>query len=282
MSATIFECIYCPKGTSRDSVPSESHCFPDAMGGVSSTTDKVCKACNNQINNDVENYVIQRLAFFQSIWGIESRRGNIPHVPATLKLGGQEGIISLDGYGWPAGAVVVKNETDSGAKRYSVIGPADKVEVKKSEIQEKFPNMKWVEREMDASHPPESMVKIELDLTGNQFRRLAAKVAFERFSQIRSAILLQGEEFDNIREFIRDGKETYLCCGLLSDLCLLKGSLNFPLPNHAVVLIAHPSDQILGAFVTFYGLSHIVYCSRRGTQLSCHLMIYCSNIRSRE
>jgi hypothetical protein len=268
VSASAFECIYCPEGTSHDSAPSEAHCFPDAMGGVSSTKDKVCRACNNQINNDVENYVIQRLEFFQSIWGIESRRGNIPRVQAILKFGGRGGGVSLDRNGQSTGAIVTKNLSDSGAVRFSVVGPADKVEVKKGEIQEKFPKMQWVEQKMDVSHTPESMVKIELDLTGNQFRRLAAKVAFERFSQIRSRTILQGEEFDHIRAFIRDGKETYLCCGLLSDLRLLNGSLNFPIPNHGVVLIAHPNDKILGAFVTFYGLfPYWVLLSKRHTVL---------------
>jgi hypothetical protein len=79
---------------------------------------------------------------------------------------------------------------------------------------------------------------------------------------------LRGEEFDHIRQFIRDGKETYLCCGLLSDLRLLDGSLNVPIPNHGVVLIGHPSDQVLGAFVTFYGLfSYWVLLSKRYTAL---------------
>lgn len=188
------------------------------------------------------------------IWGIESRRGNIPRVKAILKFEGQEGAVSLDNNGQPAGAIVTKNLSDSGSVQFSVVGPAEKVEVKKNEIQEKFPNMQWAEREMDASDPPESVVKIELDLTGDQFRRLAAKVAFERFSQIRPAAILRGDEFDHVREFIRTGKETYLCCGLLEDLRLLEGSLNFPLPNHGVVLIANPIDRMLGGFVIFYGL----------------------------
>lgn len=51
--------------------------------------------------------------------------------------------MSLDEYGQPAGVIVVKNESDSGVKRFSVLGPADKVEVKKNEIQEKFPSMEY-------------------------------------------------------------------------------------------------------------------------------------------
>lgn len=254
MSTSVHECIYSSEGTSHDSAWSKAHCFPDAMGGVSFTTDKVCEACNNQINGDVESHVIRRLAFFRSIWGIESRRGNIPRVQAILKFEGQEGAVVLDNNGQPAGTIVAKNLSDSGSVQFSVVGPAEKVEVKKNEIQEKFPNMQWAESEMDASHPPESMVQIELDLTGNQFRRLAAKVAFERFSQIRPAAILRGEEFNHVREFIRSGKETYLCSGLLSDLRLLEGSLDFQLPNHGVVIIGHPADQILGGFVIFYGL----------------------------
>jgi HNH endonuclease len=270
MSVSVNECIYSQEGTSHESVWSKAHCFPDAMGGMSYTTDKVCKTCNNQINNQVENHVIQSLSFFQNIWGIESRRNKIPRIQATLRFAGLEEVVSLDEKGQPARAIV-RSETNSEAKKYLVFGPADKVEEKKIEIQEKFPGMQWVEHvqnEMRMFEPPKSMVKIELDLAGNRFRRLAAKVAFERFSQIRPAAILRGEEFDHIREFIRDGQEVYLCCGLLSDIRLLKGSLDFPIPNHGVVLIAHPSDPILGAFVTFYGLfTYWVLLSKRYTAL---------------
>lgn len=262
-----FVCLYCGKATPA-AISSKAHIFPEAMGGVSFTADVVCKECNNAINREVENPVIEKLSFFQSIWGIRGKRSKVRLVPATLKFGGLEGQMSLDENGQPTRALVVKDASKPGTKKYSVVGPADKVEEKKSEIETKFPDVQWVEREMDMSCPPESMVTIELDLTGDKFRRLAAKVSLERFSQIRPIEILRGQEFDHVREFILDGKEIYLCCGLLSDLRLLEGPLNFPIPNHGVVIIAHPHDRILGAFVSLYGLfSYWVLLSKSYTAL---------------
>ena len=85
-------------------------------------------------------------------------------------------------------------------------------------------------------------------------RRLAAKIAFERFAQLRGTASLDHSGFGTVREFALIGNERESCCGVLSDPRLLSGPLNFPLPHHAVVIIEHPDDYILGAFVSFFAL----------------------------
>ena len=151
--------------------------------------------------------------------------------------------------------VIVQVGRDAGEnKTYSILGTPENVEAKRQEIAKKFPNLKWEEQDLRSTAPPESFVEFELDLEAICLRRLAAKVAFERFAQLRSGAFVADGDFDPVREFIINGMEQQLCCGVLSDPRLLEGSLNFPLPNHAVVIIGHPQDRVLGAFVTFYSL----------------------------
>lgn len=259
-------CIYCRNELAGSNPPSVSHCFPDAIGGLSYTTNTVCVTCNNQINSQVENPVIRSLAFFQNIWRIESRRGKVPRLRAVLRIAGLEGDVVLDETGTPVGPMVLKSDKKSSSKSFSVIGRGDQVEEKRLEIERKYPSVQWTE--LPLGNTAESEVRIELNLCGDKFRRLAAKVAFERLSQIRASEIFLGQEFDDIRRFIRDGEGASLCCGLVSDLQLLNGSLNFPLPNHGVAIIGHPQDPILGAFVTFYGLfPYWVVLSTRYTSL---------------
>jgi len=91
-------------------------------------------------------------------------------------------------------------------------------------------------------------------LKRNSLRRLAAKVAYERWGQLRNSLLLSDKQFEIIREFILTGEETKPCCGIIVDRKLLGTLLNFPVGHHGVFVFAHPRSRILGSFVTFYSL----------------------------
>lgn len=83
----MFTCIYCLKNE-PDVTPSEAHIFPDAMGGVSSTPNTVCKDCNNEINRSFEQEEVEKFVLFQSIWGIKCRRGKVKGVRAVIEFQG--------------------------------------------------------------------------------------------------------------------------------------------------------------------------------------------------
>jgi hypothetical protein len=131
-------------------------------------------------------------------------------------------------------------------------GPNDKLEIKRQEIAEKHPDVHWEEDEVERQL--EWSIESDLELTRAHLRRLATKIAFERFAQLRGSASLGCSEFETARQYALTGHERALCCGVLSDPRLLNGLLNFPLPYHAVVIIEHPADRILGAFVSFFGL----------------------------
>jgi hypothetical protein len=231
---------------------SEAHIFPDALGGKTSVRDTVCVQCNGRINREIEMPALRTFNFFRSILGIRGRRNDIIRVRATVKVAGQEVETFLNEVGQPD--IIIHVGTDGAKKTYSLFGPADNVEAKRREIAQKYPDLKWEERDLLSAAPPESLVEFEVDLAGLHLRRLAAKIAFERFAQLRGATFVSDKEFDTIRKFVLSGNERELCCGVLSDSRLLEGSLNFPVPDHAIVVIAHPYDRILGAFVVLYGI----------------------------
>lgn len=210
--------------------------------------------------------ILSDFDFFRSVWGIRGRRKDIVRVRATLKINGIEETIFLNEHGEPDG-IRVRVETDAAGKKvYSIFGPTEKVEAKAREIAKNHGPIDWEERRVDTL---ESITEIELALTSVPFRRLAAKIAFERLSQTRDNSLLIDHQFTAVREFILSGVEKEPCCGLLSEVKLMSGSLNVPLPHHAVFLVAHPLDRILGGFVTFFGLFYYwVVLSRTYTALA--------------
>ncbi len=249
----MFTCIYCLKNE-PEVFPSEAHIFPDAMGGVSSTHSTVCKECNLKINKRFEQNEIKKFAFFQSIWGIHSRRRKVQGVPSIVDYEGRQFKTSLDNRGMPKSPLVFVEKNDEGKNVYHIIGPSVLVERKQKEIDRKKPIGNWKEKDLTNIQPPESIIDIASDIARPTLRRLAAKVAYERWVQIRSAILINDRQYENIRDFIINGTEKELCCGLLDDNHLLNGMLNFPVGHHGVVIIANPRSRVLGSFVTFYSL----------------------------
>lgn len=249
----MFSCIYCQRSEPNVS-PSESHIFPDAMGGVSYTTDTICKDCNHKINKEFEQSEIAKFAFFQSMWRIKSRKGKIQGVPATVEFKDKTFNISLDENGLPKTPLVFWGKDAMGKKFYNIIGLAHMVDQKRNEIMAKYPTMNWQDKDLRKIPRPELKVKIARDIGRKSLRRLAAKVAYERWAQLRGSLVLSDTQYDDIRDFILNGTESRVLCGNLSDPNLLSGMLNFSVGHHAVGVVAHPNSRILGFFVTFYSL----------------------------
>lgn len=253
--SSVFTCIYCQKSEPEIS-PSKAHIFPDAMGGVAYTLGTVCKKCNSVISKDFERSEIQRFSAFQSIWGIKSRRGKVQGVPATVEFQGKTVKLSLDKNGLPKTPLISCEKGATGERSYCIIGPPDRVDKKRNEIMAKNPSMK--SRDIDLTDLPRPALKFEfaLDIGRESLRRLAAKVAYERWAQLRGNLTLTDAQYEDIRNFILTGVEPRILCGNLCNLNLLNGMLNFSVRHHAVVIIAHPHSRVLGSFVTFYGLFH--------------------------
>jgi hypothetical protein len=243
-------CIYC-KRSYPDVKPSEAHIFSYALGGTESSDEIVCEECNGRVNRDVETGALDHFRIFRSLLGIEGRRGGVPGVPATMRVEGRE-IPTVLGPGLtPTTPLYDVQENEQGKKSYFAYGPDEALQAFTEAIARKRPGVNWKTTNYN--------VEIEAVADGPQLdnpilRRLAAKVAFERYAQLRSAALAAGWEFDGVRDFILTGVEAEPCCGITADPLLLNGSFNLPIPVHAVALVFHEADQIVGGFVMFFGL----------------------------
>jgi hypothetical protein len=256
----MFHCIYCKKSL-PDVEPSEAHIFPDALGGTESTEDTVCRVCNGRINSDVEIPVVPFFSVFRSLHGVEGRRG-MPGVPTMVRVEGHEASATLGPDGRPKGPIVRAETNSEGKKVFFVYGTDEMMREVVASIAKSHPDIKWSTEKYE--------VPIELVIDGpplgDPLRRLAAKVASERLAQIRGAVIAVASEFDNIREFIPTGTEEQPCCGVTGDLVLWNRSSfgTIPVPAHAVVVVFHRADPIVGAFVMFFGIFlYWVILSRR-------------------
>lgn len=254
-------CIYC-KQSAPTVEPSIAHVFPDAMGGTEFTKDSVCRGCNHLVNQRVEMPALDAVVPLQSLFNIRGRRNKIRRVRGTFKARGQETIVYVNERGELTDAVVIENTDPDGKKRLSIFGPREYVEQKLREMGK--PNeFKWEE----APILDGGVVEVEFANSDTLavLRRLAAKVALERFAQLRSAAFVTDREYDNVRDFILTGTDTTHCAGVIVDQALLEGIFGvFQPPHHAVYIVSHPEDRTLGAFIVFYGLFYYwVILSRR-------------------
>lgn len=197
-----FTCIYCSRSES-ELCPSDAHIFPYALGGVLSSSDTVCLKCNNHINQYVENPLLRSFAFFRSVWGIRGRSLDVVRVRAKLSFAGMTKDVWLNEHGEIDSVIIHKIKDEGGQIRYSIFGPPEKVEAKRLEMSTKNPSIQWIDRDLHGIAPPESVAEFSIDLAGLPLRRLASKVALERFAQLRFPV--RSEDFNEIRRFILHG-----------------------------------------------------------------------------
>lgn len=252
-----FRCIYCRSQT--DGAFAEAHIFPDAIGGTASSVTTVCSGCNINVNQGIEQRALPAFAVFLSLWGIQSRRGKIPRVPAATAIEGHDVSTALDEHGRPTGAIVKKITHADGRLEYLIFGTPEAVEVKRSEMSKKNPGLRWEE-----PHDTSLLATVELPKPADRtIRRLAAKVALEYFASIRGSEAVVGADFQPVCDFILEDRDTTPCVAVVSNEKWLFGPMNYPVPSHAAHVLGHPADRVLGSFVTFFGLySYAVVLSR--------------------
>jgi len=246
---TAFKCIYCLR-SEPDVRPSKAHIFPSFIGGVTTASDTVCAQCNTTIGRAMEAPSVRTFAFFNLVFGIKGRRKRIKGVPAVVRVEGRKTHVTLGEKGQLVHPIVFAPLEDAADKTWRVMGPSALVAQKREEINRKHPNVSWKDEVGGAE--PIAEISFDVDLAGSALRRLAAKVAFERWAQCVGQ-LVTDPEYKAIRSFVLHGAPMVSVVGILDDSYLLE-KMAIPVPCHAVAIIQHPKSRVLGAFVTFYGL----------------------------
>jgi hypothetical protein len=243
-------CIYCLRRFAPSSTP-RAHIMPHVIGGTAYSKTTVCGKCNSEINRRVENDALSAFDFFRSYFGIAGRRGRIRPVRFTVTIDGKEHAVHLGPTGDPLHPVVSPDLDQSGkVTGHTIFGPRELVDATQHAMATKNPNLKW-----EDGAPSQQLMIFEIeDLSRPTLRRLAAKVAFEHFASITEGSSATTSEYNDVRGFILTGREARPLCGLVHDRVWWTDPLNFPVLSHASLVIGHPLDRVLGAFVVFFGV----------------------------
>jgi len=255
MSQSQFICIYCLK-SEPEVDRSDAHIFPAGIGGAHSSREIVCKNCNGLTNRTIENPVIEKSAFFRSVWGIKGQHGHLPRVNATVKFADIEQRVKLDDNGELTAPIVITDVDKNGMKEYRVIGFGEKGKEQAADMRQgistTYPYVAWEEAHHTETPLTEFVIEF-MELGGITLRRLAAKVAFERWAEKRASLIANDGQYAQIRDFVLTGNHDF-CSGLLPEPPPLTGLNDLPVGIHAGAIVHHVKSRILGAFVVFFGL----------------------------
>jgi len=173
-------CIYCKK----PNADSESHIIPEALGKGPILKSGVCTKCNNQINNDIEKYIISKLSYIRNFLQITGKRGNKPTINiettffnTTLKISAQ------DPRNLESKILTFQIDEKTGKKKGIVFICPDneKIEQAKRQYAKRHPNAIWEEISPDIIEQ-EIQYRIYFDVDSfadPKCLRLAAKISLE-------------------------------------------------------------------------------------------------------
>lgn len=249
-------CIYC-KNDFTDIEPSDSDIIPTFLGGNLKLRNAVCKKCNNVINSEVEMPIRDNFRYIRSGLGIKGRRKKHINVQVEVEALGKKLGTDLDFFkkkGIPPFPFEFRNE--NGRKHLAILGDQKYVYRKRKEIESNTPNKKWEWREF--SEMPEinaSVLVLPFSLmNGEEGKRLAAKIAFERLCQKKGTKVLKDRIYDEIREYVLYGKITRTISCLTYNEKIMEKNLALPFPNHAIVLSHDVKRNRVIGVVSLFGL----------------------------
>jgi hypothetical protein len=190
-------------------------------------------------------------------WRLCGRRGDLPKVPAFVESMGQQLAITVgQGGELPPCGIVREIETEKG-RGLVVMGEGAWVEERKQELSRARPGFKWQELPV----PEGFTVAFENEPDCLEWRRLAAKIAYERFASLRTSTVVKETGFDVVRRFILEGTEPRPVVGLIDDAAWIQedGGLWVGVPRHAVAIAVTPGAgalHVVSAAVCLFGLYH--------------------------
>lgn len=257
-----FICIYCKKST-PEVEPTLSHVIPDFLGGALELKDAVCKTCNNKINGDVEEPIKKPFAYLRSGLDLQGRRRRDIKVPAKVKILGVELETNLNS---DIRIPPFEYQKSNGERGLVIVGENEYVENEKKKI-DSNQRKKWAWEELEGTPHPEIFIEVLPFnvLLSNKGQRLAAKIAFERFCQLRSPSSLLESCYDQIREFIFADNAQSIFSNLFFDDKVMNRNFNIPFPWHGIFLMQREYKLI--SIVTLFGLFYFLVILTTRTQI---------------
>lgn len=193
------KCIYC-LNRNPDSV---SHIIPECLGATLKLHNSVCSQCNHEIGK-FEAKVCEDLHFYR--WFLQLKtKGKIATTEAELHIDGEMINVLLRKGLEPRSEFIRPMIKEDGSERYFklISDNPDRLEKQFSKYFEKLgikfdrENVKLTK--IDFVFPGE-----KINISSDNFKRMAAKIAFERFAQKRYQQAISSE-FNHIRNYVKTG-----------------------------------------------------------------------------
>lgn len=152
-------CLYCRRAPPAVLL-TESHIFPQNLGGTVKVPDLVCETCNRRISREIEQPIRRDFAPFLSWWGIRGRSRRPPLVEGTINFGDLQARAIVGGRGEVIDVHPIVGVDSNGKSQVHIIGPAEQVQRRKAQLARRRPALVW--KEMDLLAIPEPFFQASL------------------------------------------------------------------------------------------------------------------------
>jgi len=204
MAAASGVCIFCLKEKPESELTDE-HVFPAALGGVLVIKNGSCVTCNNGCSK-FEQALATELVPLRRLLQIPDRRGEVPHTPATVKVGEKEYEARVKSDGTVQLKPVVTEVLGSGGVREFIHQFATERQKEKLRAEAKEKGLQFIESGPGEPVRGEVHVGGELELIGTaEGLRTAAKIAYTDLVFRAGAKLAMSDAFNEIRAYILEG-----------------------------------------------------------------------------
>lgn len=265
----MIKCVYCQK----QEIDSESHIISEGLGIGPTLRGAVGRSCNNDFGK-VEQPVIKGLAPITNFLQLTGKRGKRPLLELEVDFGGVQQLIRVrnpQDLEQRLFSYKIAISPNGKKKRIAFIGPIGQLEEAEKSYSEKYPNTIWEEMQPSDVGDLTFYLHFDLAIFSNPFcMRTIAKIAFEWWIQQRSPDVVQGNEYDAVRNFIKEGTlPNYPIVSILQDRAIISALGPIPFGIHTLFCGIDPRSSNLVVLVGLFSLVfYKVILTRRHTALA--------------
>jgi hypothetical protein len=248
-------CIVCQHALSADTDSAE-HVFPNAIGGVLTVSDFLCRDCNSRAGETWDAVLAKQMHAMCTIFRIVRRRGETPALE-TVTTAGEELTILPDGTLRLADPDFKRAWTEKGTEISIVARDMHEARTMLQGLKRKFPHLDveaLLEKAEAKTSYPEGVFKHEFSFGGEQAGRSMVKTAaaFARHLGIPT------EACDLAAAYLRnESGEAPFGYYWASDLVINRRA---GVPIHCVAVSADPTVGLLLGYVEYFGAIRVVTC----------------------
>ncbi|MBI4209584.1 MAG: hypothetical protein HY538_07770 [Deltaproteobacteria bacterium] len=265
----MIKCVYCQ----NQETDSESHIIPEGLGTGPTLLGAVGRSCNNDFGK-VEQVIIKALAPITNFLQLTGKRGKRPALELEADFGDVKQRIKVrnpQDLKQRLFSYKTAISSDGKKKKIAFIGPIDQLEEARKSYSEKYPNTTWEDMQSSDISDVAFYLHFDFAIFYNPFcMRAVAKIAFEWWIKQRSPGVVQGNEYDAIRNFIKAGEfPNYPIVSIVQDRTIINAFGPIPFGIHTLFCSIDPHSSNLVILVGLFSLVfYKVILTKRHTALA--------------